>query len=97
MLTTNVFDSFRDFCAAEGIEPETVRRLFRDDFRALELVRGLETGTITEDEFGEHFGELLEIDGPQRARGSHVRWRESRRGDAGAPCGGRGRAASAPG
>jgi putative hydrolase of the HAD superfamily len=62
VLTTNVFDSFRDFCVAEGLEPDAVKRLFRDQPRARELVRRLETGELSEDEFGERFGELLEID-----------------------------------
>jgi putative hydrolase of the HAD superfamily len=62
VLTTNVFDSFRDFCVAEGLDRDAVRRLFREEPRALELVRGLETGALGEDEFGERFGELLEIE-----------------------------------
>jgi epoxide hydrolase-like predicted phosphatase len=66
VLTTNVFDSFRDFCVAEGLEPDAVKRLFREDPRARELVRGLETDAVTEDEFGERFGELLELDDRSR-------------------------------
>ena len=62
VLTTNVFDSFREFCVAEGLDPNAVRTLFRSNPRALELVRGLETGALSEDEFGERFGELLEIE-----------------------------------
>jgi putative hydrolase of the HAD superfamily len=62
VLTTNVFDSFRDFCVAEGLEPDAVKRLFRDQPRARELVRGLERGELTEEQFGERFGELLEIE-----------------------------------
>ena len=62
VLTSNVFDSFRDFCVAEGLAPDTVKRLFREDPRARELVRGLETDALSEDEFGERFGELLELD-----------------------------------
>ena len=62
VLTTNVFDSFRDFCVAEGLEPDAVKRLFREEPRARELVRGLETDALTEDEFGERFGELLELE-----------------------------------
>jgi putative hydrolase of the HAD superfamily len=62
VLTTNVFDSFRDFCVAEGLDPDSIRRLFREEPRALRLVRALETGELSEDEFGERFGELLEIE-----------------------------------
>jgi putative hydrolase of the HAD superfamily len=62
VLTSNVFDSFRDFSVAEGLAPDAVKRLFREEPRARELVRGLETEALTEDEFGERFGELLEID-----------------------------------
>ena len=62
VLTSNVFDSFRDFCVAEGLAPDAVKRLFREEPRARELVRGLETEALSEDEFGERFGELLELD-----------------------------------
>ena len=62
VLTTNVFDSFRDFCVAEGLAPDAVKRLFREEPRARELVRALETESVSEDEFGERFGELLELD-----------------------------------
>jgi epoxide hydrolase-like predicted phosphatase len=62
VLTTNVFDSFREFCVAEGLDPDAVRTLFRSEPRALELVRGLETGALSEDDFGDRFGELLGIE-----------------------------------
>ena len=62
VLTTNVFDSFREFCVAEGLDPDAVKRLFREHPEALELVRGLETGDLSEDEFGERFGALLGLD-----------------------------------
>ncbi|HEX2232289.1 MAG TPA: HAD family phosphatase [Thermoleophilaceae bacterium] len=61
VLTSNVFDAFRDFCREEGLEPETVRQLFRDDPRALQLVRSLEVGEIEEEEFSSGFGGLLGI------------------------------------
>jgi epoxide hydrolase-like predicted phosphatase len=66
VLTSNVFDSFRDFCVAEGLAPDAVKRLFRDEPRARDLVRGLETEALSEDEFGERFGELLELEDRSR-------------------------------
>jgi epoxide hydrolase-like predicted phosphatase len=62
VLTSNVFDSFRAFCREEGIDPESVRRLFREDPEALRLVRRLEVGEIEEGEFSQRFGALLGID-----------------------------------
>jgi putative hydrolase of the HAD superfamily len=68
VLTTNVFDSFRAFCGDEGIDPDALRELFRGNPEALALVRSLETGAVTEDEFGERFGALLGV-APERRRG----------------------------
>jgi putative hydrolase of the HAD superfamily len=62
VLTTNVFDSFRDFCEARGLDRDAIKRLFRDEPRTATLVRGLETGALTRREFEEGFGELLGID-----------------------------------
>jgi putative hydrolase of the HAD superfamily len=62
VLTTNVFDSFRAFCVDEGLDPDTIKRLFREHPEALRLVRRLETGGSSEEEFGERFGELLAIE-----------------------------------
>jgi putative hydrolase of the HAD superfamily len=62
VLTTNVFDSFRAFCVEEGLDPDAIKRLFREHPEALRMVRALETGDSTEEEFGERFGELLGIE-----------------------------------
>jgi epoxide hydrolase-like predicted phosphatase len=62
VLTTNVFDSFRDFCVGEGLEPDAVKRLFRADPEARRLVRAVETGDIAESEFSQRFGGLLGLD-----------------------------------
>ncbi len=66
VLTTNVFDSFRAFCEDEGLDPQAIKRLFREDPRALECVRGLERGDLTEEQFAERFGELLEFEPDRR-------------------------------
>lgn len=68
VLTTNVFDSMRTFCEDEGLAPDTVRRLFRDSPDALHTVRSLETGGLTEDEFGRRLGGLLGLP-PERHDG----------------------------
>ncbi len=52
VLTTNVFASFREFSVSEGLGPDAIKVLFRDEPEALRLVRGLETAAVTEDEFG---------------------------------------------
>ncbi len=62
VLTTNVFDSFREFCAREGLEPDAVKRLFREGGQARGLLRRLERGEIGEDEFSRRFAPLLGVD-----------------------------------
>jgi putative hydrolase of the HAD superfamily len=66
VLTTNVFDSFRDFCDTQGLDPDTLKKLFREEPRTLVLVRGLETGKVTREEFEQGFGELLGIEDRER-------------------------------
>jgi putative hydrolase of the HAD superfamily len=66
VLTTNVFDSFRAFCEEEGLDPRSIKRLFREDPSALECVRGLERGELTEEQFAARFGELLELEPARR-------------------------------
>jgi epoxide hydrolase-like predicted phosphatase len=61
VLTTNVFESFRSFCEAEGLDPLTVRRLFREDPAALQLLRRLERGELEEDEFSRLFAPMLGV------------------------------------
>ena len=59
VLTTNIWDSFRAFCDAEGLDREQVKRLFREDPEALALLRRLEVGELDEDSFAAEFGPLL--------------------------------------
>ena len=68
VLTTNVWDSFRAFCDAEGLDRELVKKLFREDPQALALLRRLETGELNEDTFSAQFGPLLGI-APDRYEG----------------------------
>jgi epoxide hydrolase-like predicted phosphatase len=66
VLTTNVFESFRAFCEDEGLDPEAIKGLFRDDPRAAAYVRALERGELTEEGFAAGFGELLELEPDRR-------------------------------
>jgi epoxide hydrolase-like predicted phosphatase len=59
VLTTSVWDSFADFCRAQGLEEDTVKRLFRENPEAIANLRGLETGKIEESEFERRFAKLL--------------------------------------
>jgi putative hydrolase of the HAD superfamily len=61
VLTTNVFESFRDFCRAEGLDPDAVKRIFRERGEGLDLLRQLERGEIEVDEFSGRFGPLLGV------------------------------------
>jgi putative hydrolase of the HAD superfamily len=61
VLTTNVFDSFRAFGEAEGLDPLTVKRAFREDPEALALLRELERGDIDVEDFEPRFGERIGV------------------------------------
>ncbi len=61
VLTTNVFESFRAFCRAEGLDPDAVKSLFRERGEGLALLRQLEKGELGVDEFSERFAPVLGI------------------------------------
>jgi putative hydrolase of the HAD superfamily len=61
VLTTSPFGSFRSFCEQEGIDPEAVGRSFREDRSARELLIGLETGALPEEEFEPQFASMLGV------------------------------------
>jgi putative hydrolase of the HAD superfamily len=65
VLTTNIFDSFRAFCEAEGIEPETVRDRFRADPGARDLLGELEIGALSEEEFSVRFAPVIGVEEPE--------------------------------
>jgi epoxide hydrolase-like predicted phosphatase len=61
VLTSDVFASFRAFCEAEGLDPETVRDRFASDPEARALLERLETGALREAEFEPAFAAVLEV------------------------------------
>ncbi|MCX6386959.1 MAG: HAD family phosphatase [Solirubrobacterales bacterium] len=62
VLTTNVFASFRAFCAAEQLDPDLIRDRFMTDPSAFELLDGLETGRLAESAFEARLAALLGIE-----------------------------------
>jgi putative hydrolase of the HAD superfamily len=62
VLTTNVFQSFREFSEREGLDPDHVKEKFRSDPHALGLLRKLEKGELTAQEFEPQFAEAIEVD-----------------------------------
>jgi putative hydrolase of the HAD superfamily len=62
VLTSNVFDSFADFCRDEGLPPDTVRDRFMQDREARELLGRLETGKVSEADFETAFAALLGVE-----------------------------------
>jgi putative hydrolase of the HAD superfamily len=62
VLTSNVFTAFGGFCEREGLEPDFVRHAFREDETARGLLEGLETGTLTEEQFERDFGAALGVE-----------------------------------
>ena len=61
VLTTNVFDSFKAFCRAEGLPEDSVKNMFREQGEGLALLRQLEKGELTAAEFSEKFAPLLGV------------------------------------
>ncbi len=64
VMTSNVFGAFRAFCEAEGLSPEAVGERFRHDELSRELLVGLETGRLPEEEFEPRFAAVLGVPAP---------------------------------
>jgi len=62
VLTTNVFQSFKQFAEAEGLPPDTIKRAFKEDPEALGLLRRLEKGELTHEEFEPLFAARIGIE-----------------------------------
>src|SRR5947209_10735303 len=62
VLTTNLFQSFQDFCVRAGIEPQKLRESFgaNPDFR--ELLIALEKGELGEEAFEARLAPLLGVE-----------------------------------
>ncbi len=61
VLTTNVFQSFRAFCEAEGLAPDAFADLLRSSPETRAELRKLETAQIEAEEFGAHLAPLLGV------------------------------------
>jgi epoxide hydrolase-like predicted phosphatase len=64
VLTTDLFDSFRAFCEVEGLEPEAIGQSFRRDPSCRDLLIGLETGKLDDEDFEVRFAEILGVSAP---------------------------------
>lgn len=64
VLTSDLFESFRSFCELEGIEPNAVGQRFRTDPSCRQLLIGLETGSLPEEQFESKFAEVLGVNAP---------------------------------
>jgi putative hydrolase of the HAD superfamily len=61
VMTSNLFASFTSFCELEGLEPDTIRRRFREDPYSRGLLIALETGAIAETDFEPRFAAMLGV------------------------------------
>jgi putative hydrolase of the HAD superfamily len=61
VLTSDVFASFRAFCQREGLSPDAVTGRFREDRASRELLIGLETGDLAEDQFEPQLAAILGV------------------------------------
>jgi putative hydrolase of the HAD superfamily len=62
VLTTDLFASFSAFCEVEGLEPDAVRRVFREDAACRDLLIAFETGALGEEQFETEFAPYLGVD-----------------------------------
>jgi putative hydrolase of the HAD superfamily len=63
VLTTNVFQSFKQFAEAEGLDRDAIKRAFKEDREALALLRRLEKGELDAHEFEPLFAERIGVSG----------------------------------
>src|SRR5918911_2673758 len=64
VLTSAPFDSFGAFCREEGLAPEALTDRLRNDRACRELLIGVETGRLPEQEFESRFAAILGVQAP---------------------------------
>ncbi|HEX4466358.1 MAG TPA: HAD family phosphatase [Solirubrobacteraceae bacterium] len=62
VLTSNLFDSFRDYCLRSNIDPQTLRGRFSSDPAFRELLIALEKGELQEEDFERQLASLLGLE-----------------------------------
>lgn len=62
VLTSSVFGAFEAFCAVEGLPSDTVRRAFRENEAAQQLLFDLELGAIEQAAFDAELAPLIGVD-----------------------------------
>lgn len=68
VMTTNLLPAFGAFCAAEGVEPRTLRDAFREDRATRDALIAFEEGRLEDDAFGAQIARALRL-APERAEG----------------------------
>jgi len=61
VLTSNVFDSFKEFCRREGLAEDAFVTLFRSNPEARAELRRVETGEVEEAEFSRRLATMLAV------------------------------------
>jgi putative hydrolase of the HAD superfamily len=64
VLTSDVFVSFQTFCRLEGLAPDAIGRIFREDAGCRDLLIQFETGALPEEQFEIQFAPYLGVDAP---------------------------------
>lgn len=64
VMTSSVFGTFEAFCRREGLSPDTISDQFRGDAASRDLLVGLETGSLPEQEFESSYAAILGVSAP---------------------------------
>jgi putative hydrolase of the HAD superfamily len=64
VMTSNMFETFSGFCTREGLSADVIAKQFRSDPTSRELLVGLETGALPEEQFEVSFAAILGVPAP---------------------------------